>query len=108
MNDTPRSLDQRKPIPLDPGDATTSRLFYVTQQRGTKVRILTGPFDSHDRAAEFVEPAREAMEQLDRWSYFDGFGVTSGVPKPGRQAPVGSLNAILGFDPQRDQGGHDA
>lgn len=76
-----------------------NRIYYVTIQRGLTVKIIAGPFATYKDAAAQAEPARVAATARDPRSHFDGFGVTSGVPRDGDNLPVGRFNNLLGVTP---------
>lgn len=50
-------------------------MFYVSQVRGGKWRIIAGPFETRELAESKVDDARAKVIAQDPWSHFDAFGV---------------------------------
>lgn len=79
---------------------TEGRLFYVTcAARAGSVRIVVGPFESHEEALAFVEPARREAVRRHPDLTFSGFGVTSGLLRRGAAPKTGRLNEAVGYVP---------
>lgn len=55
------------------------RYYYVSQLRDSSVRLLFGPFDTHEEALSAVDLARGYVIARDPWSEFDAFGTVSMV-----------------------------
>jgi hypothetical protein len=67
--------------------------FYVSIRRDTRqVCIALGPFDTNEQAEQHIEAVRQAAEEIDPWTGFDGFG-TCRIEAPTLRA--GKLNGRL-------------
>lgn len=75
------------------------KIFYVTIQRGSRVKVLAGPFATYADAAAQVEPARRHAEHTLFGAHFDGFGVTGATPHPSGALPSCPFNEPLGITP---------
>lgn len=104
---TVRGYDRKDQLDLfahQPSEPVKVQKFYATmirsgQQAGkladpTKkgnLALLAGPFDDHDTAKRYVEPAREKAIALDGYNHFHAFG-TTGVEMEDGKHPPGKLN----------------
>ena len=74
---------------------TKPGLYYVSWVDGSTWGVLLGPFvDDHQKALDLVDAVHDRANELDRRSWFKGFGtlrLDSDIPNP----PVGKLNLKL-------------
>lgn len=92
-----REMQSKDPGYEKRGEDAPQKKFYVTivREPGTKaqkVGWLAGPFDSQDEAEKHVPAARKKASELDPYSDFDAFGVTS---REAKTHPPGVLNKHL-------------
>lgn len=56
-------------------------MFYVTVINGPRVSRLVGPFETHEEALEWVEPARRKAQEWDSFAWFYSYGTARYAPE---------------------------
>lgn len=75
------------------GNWTDEPCYYVSIIDGPKFNVVAGPFRTHEKALEMVEPARKVGNEVDMKSHFYGWGTVK--MKNGHKEGV--LNEHLGI-----------
>ncbi len=73
------------------------KAFYVDLVRGAKIAWLAGPFPDEPTARKYERAAVAKANEIDPWTHFDAYGVTS---FDADIQPAGKLNHLIDIDPK--------
>ncbi len=59
---------------MNRGNWTDNECYYVSIMDGKRFNVVAGPFETHQESLDMVKPANKIGTELDRKSWFYGWG----------------------------------